>query len=198
MTRDRALLSSVVEKADPVVTFGDDDKGFIMGYGNLEIGNFIIDNISLVEGLKHNLLNISQLCDKGYDISFRKERCLISNTKNEKLALQGVRKGNMFIADMDSVSKAEVSYFYSKASIEDSWLWHKNLSHLNFKTMNSLVKRKLVISLPQMEFCKGHYETCEKGKSKKESHRSKDMTNISEPLQLIYMDFFGPVNVMSM
>ena len=199
MTGDRALLSSVVEKSGPVVTFGDDSKGFTTGYGNLEIGNVIIENISLVEGLKHNLLSISQFCDKGYDVSFRKERCLISNRKDEKLALQGVRKGNLFIADLDSASKGEVSCFYSKASAEDSWLWHKKLSHLNFKTMNSLVKRELVRGLPQMEFCKeGLCEACEKGKSKKASHRSKDMTNISEPLQLIHMDLFGPVNVMSM
>ena len=193
MTGDRALLSNVVEKAGPIVTFGDDNKGFTTGYGNLEIGNVIIENISIVEGLKHNLLSISQFCDKGFDVSFKKERCLISNRKDEKLALQGVRKGNLFIADLDSASKDEMSCFYSKASAEDSWLWHKKLSHLNFKTMNSLVKRELVRGLPQMEFCKeGLCEACEKGKSKKASHRSKDMTNISEPLQLIHMDLFWP------
>ena len=92
-----------------------------------------------------------------------------------------------------------MSCFYSKASAEDNWLWHKKLSHLNFKTMNSLVKRELVRGSPQIEFCKeGLCEACEKGKSKKASHRSKDMTNISEPLQLIHMDLFCLVNVMSM
>ena len=72
MTGDRALLINVVEKADQVVTFGDDNKGFTKGYGNLEIGHVIIKNISLVDGLKHNLLSISQFCDKGYKISFCK------------------------------------------------------------------------------------------------------------------------------
>ena len=37
-----------------------------------------------------------------------------------------------------------------------------------------------------------------KEKSKKASHRSKDMSNIYEPLQLIHMDLFRPVNVVSM
>ena len=73
MIGDRALLSSVVEKVGPVVTFGDDNKGFTMGYGNLEIGNVIIENITLVEELKRNLLSISQFYDKGYDVNFRKE-----------------------------------------------------------------------------------------------------------------------------
>ena len=58
-TEDRALLSNLVEKADPWVTFGDDIKGFTKGYGSLEIGNVVIINVSLMNGLKHNLLSVS-------------------------------------------------------------------------------------------------------------------------------------------
>ena len=47
------------------VTFGDDSKGTIIGIGNIQIGaSPIIENIVLVDGLKHNLLSISQLCDR--------------------------------------------------------------------------------------------------------------------------------------
>ena len=82
MTGEKSLLTNVVEKAGPIVTFGDDSKGITTGYGNLEIGNVIIENISLVDGLKHNLPSISQFYDKGYNVDFRKERCLISNRKD--------------------------------------------------------------------------------------------------------------------
>ena len=199
MTGDRALLSNMVEKAGPWVTFGDDNKGFTKAYGNLEIGNVVIEKISLVDGLKHNLLSVSQFTDKGYEVNFKSEQCSIINKKDKKLDLQGVRKGNLFVADLFSASKGEARCFYIKSSTEDSWLWHKRLSHLNFKTMNSLVKRELVRGLPDMEFCKeGLCEACEKGKSKKASHRSKDSTSITEPLQLLHMDLFGPVNVMSL
>ena len=59
--------------------------------------------------------------------------------------------------------------------------------------MKSLVKRELVRGFPDMEFGKeGLYEACEKGKSKKASHISKDMTSITEPLQLLHMDLFDP------
>ena len=102
MTGEKSLLTGVVEKAGPIVTFGDDSKVFSKGYGNLKIGNIIIENISLVEGLKHNLLSVSQFCDKGYNVNFRPERCLITHMKDEKLALQGVRKGNPDVADLKS------------------------------------------------------------------------------------------------
>ncbi|KAK1388395.1 hypothetical protein POM88_016573 [Heracleum sosnowskyi] len=199
MTKDRALLSNMVEKVGPVVTFGDNIKGITEGYGCLESGNVIIEDVSIVEGLKHNLLSISQFCDRGYVVSFDKEKCQILHKKNGKPALQGVRKGKLFIADLYSGCKDEVNFFYAKASSDESWLWHKKMSHLNFKIMNSLVKRELVRGLSQMEFTQeGLCEACQKGKSNKVSHKGTNTSSITEPHQLLHMDLFGPVNVMSM
>ena len=48
MTGDKALLSHFEEKAGPVITFGDDSKGYTVGYGKLEARNVIIENIALV------------------------------------------------------------------------------------------------------------------------------------------------------
>ena len=49
------------------MTFRDNGKGRIIGYGS--VGNnssSLIENVLLVDGLKHNILSISQLCDKGF------------------------------------------------------------------------------------------------------------------------------------
>ncbi|KAL8155354.1 hypothetical protein AgCh_000658 [Apium graveolens] len=43
--------------------------------------------------------------------------------------------------DLDSANKDGISSFYTKASEEQSRLWHKKLSHLNFKAINTLVKK---------------------------------------------------------
>ena len=199
MTGDRALLSNMVEKVGLVVTFEDNNKGLTQGYGSLQAGNVIIDHVSVVQGLQHNLLSIGQFCDKDYGALFDKERCQILHKKNGLLALQGVRKGNLFTTYLQSGSKDEVNCFYAKASSDESWIWHKKLSHLNFKTMNSLVKRELVRGLPHMEFTQeGLCKVCQKGKSKKAPHKGTDTSVITKPLQLIHMDLFGPVNVTSM
>ena len=61
----------LTSKEEGYVTFGDNNQGKIIGKGT--IGNkfsFSIDDILLVDGLKHYLLSISQLCDKGYIIRF--------------------------------------------------------------------------------------------------------------------------------
>ena len=53
------------------MTFEDNGKGRIIGHGS--IGNnssSLIENVLFVDGLKHNLLSISQLCDKGFKMIF--------------------------------------------------------------------------------------------------------------------------------
>lgn len=52
-------------RTGPIVIFGDDNKGFKTGYGKVKVDNVIIEDSSLVEGLKHNMLGITQIYDKG-------------------------------------------------------------------------------------------------------------------------------------
>ena len=130
MIGDRALLSNVVEKVGPVVTFGDNIKVLTQGYGSLEAGYVIIENVSVVEDLKHNLLSISQFCDKGYIVLFDKEKCKTLHNNNGLPALQGVGKVNLFASDLMSRCKDEFNCFYAKASPDDNWLWHKRLISL--------------------------------------------------------------------
>ena len=68
MTGDSTLFTEFVERASSSITFGDDNKGYIMGYDLISKENVIIEIIALVDGLKHNMLSISQLCDKGNEV----------------------------------------------------------------------------------------------------------------------------------
>ena len=71
MIEDESKFTFLTNKNGGYVTFGDHAKRKIIGQGN--IGNDIsslIENILLVDGLKHNLLSISQLCDKGFKVIF--------------------------------------------------------------------------------------------------------------------------------
>ena len=198
MTGDISLLSKFEERAGPSITFGDDSKGFTKGYGLISKGNVIIDNVSLVEGLKHNLLSVSQLCDRGHQVWFSDGACVVSNKRSNNVVLHGKRKGNVYIADFSSPNADQVTCLFSKASTDENWLWHKKLSHLNFKSMNELVKKDLVRGLPKMEFFKdGLCDACQAGKQRKSSFKTKSISSIDRPLQLLHMDLFGPVNIMS-
>ncbi|GJU23640.1 retrovirus-related pol polyprotein from transposon TNT 1-94 [Tanacetum coccineum] len=89
---------------------------------------------------------------------------------------------------MSSYNEESNTCFFAKASNSVNCLWHKRLSHLNFKNINKLAKQNLVVGLPSLTFLKGKpCSTCEKGKHHRASF------SINKCLHLIYMDLFGPV-----
>ena len=122
MTGDMALLSQFGEKAGLLVTFGDNNKGFTMGYGKITSGNVVIDDVALVDGLKVNLLSFSQFAGKGFEVLFNKEELTFISKKTGEVALKGARKGSLFVADLDSTNKGRICCFYTKASEEQSKL----------------------------------------------------------------------------
>ena len=83
--------------------------------------------------------------------------------------------------------------------VNDSWLWHRRLGHASMKTLIQLVKNDLVIGLPKLTFNKDKIcDACQFEKQAKTSFKSKNLVSISRPLKLLYVDLFGPMDVLSM
>ena len=77
------------------------------------------------------------------------------------------RKESLFVARMNFADANKMCCVYTKTTKEQCWLWHKSLSHLNFKVINSLVKRDWEMNMPTLEFVQeGAYEACQKEKKK--------------------------------
>ncbi|XP_019257752.1 PREDICTED: uncharacterized protein LOC109235966 [Nicotiana attenuata] len=71
---DRGETSEEDTKIDRgSVKFGDDSKGKIIGTEKIPFNNNCdIIEVYLVDGLNYNLLSISQLCNSGYEVKFKK------------------------------------------------------------------------------------------------------------------------------
>lgn len=60
-----------------------------------------------IEGLTSNLIDVSQLCDQGMNVSINKYECVISN-KDQKVLMKGSRsKHNCYIWISQSSSKSK-------------------------------------------------------------------------------------------
>ena len=71
MTGDESKFAFLTKRKEGYVTFGDNAKRRIIGQGNIGNGtSSLIKSVLLVDGLKHNLLSISQLCDKRFKVIF--------------------------------------------------------------------------------------------------------------------------------
>ncbi|XP_022876710.1 uncharacterized protein LOC111394893 [Olea europaea var. sylvestris] len=97
------------------------------------------------DGLKSNLLSISQICDADYEVSFDKKRCTIYDLSSG-VVLEGVR-----ISDNCYGVLPNSNYVYSSAKIDMSELWHQRLDHVNYRSLSKLVKKKIVYSLPKID-----------------------------------------------
>ena len=99
MTGCKKFLSKFKEAPGPSVTFGDNSRGITVGTGTMYQGNIEIHDISYVKGLKHNLLSISQFCDRGYNVEFTSNMCLIRDIRTNWIMLTGIRQKNIYVAD---------------------------------------------------------------------------------------------------
>nr|GEV80168.1 hypothetical protein [Tanacetum cinerariifolium] len=97
-----------------------------------------------------------------------------------QVSLKVPRKNNMYNVDMKNiVPKESLTCPVAKATLDESMLWHKRLSHVNFKTVNKLVKENLVRGLPIKHFENDQTcVACLKGKQHKASSTKDETTCI--------------------
>nr|GEW99731.1 hypothetical protein [Tanacetum cinerariifolium] len=112
--------------------------------------------------------------------------------------LTGDRSSNFYTIALNEVASNSSTCLLAKASSWQSWLWHQRLSHLNFATINNLMKNNLVQGLPKMKFEKDHLcSACEQQKIDQKHHNSKMAFASNKLLYLLHMDLGGPMHVES-
>nr|GEW08747.1 retrovirus-related Pol polyprotein from transposon TNT 1-94 [Tanacetum cinerariifolium] len=196
-TGNRALFTNFVEKFLGTVRFGNNDFAVIVGYGDVVIRSMTIKKVYYVEGLGHNLFSVGQFCYKGLEVAFRKSTCLVRNEDGVDL-LTGDRLSNFYTISLNEVASNSSTCLLAKASSSQSLLWHQRLSHLNFSTINNLMKNNLVQGVPKMKFKKDHLcSACEQGKTHRKHHKSKTAFASNKLLYLLHMDLCGPIRIES-
>ncbi|GJS14408.1 putative ribonuclease H-like domain-containing protein [Tanacetum coccineum] len=119
------------------------------------------------------------MCDKKNNVLFTDTGCFVLSP-NFKLANES----------------QSLTCLVAKATLDEIMLWHRRLGHINFKTINKLVKDNLVRGLPIKRFENDQTcVACLKGKQNKASCKSKIQNSISQPLFILHMDLFGPTYV---
>ncbi|GJV47816.1 putative ribonuclease H-like domain-containing protein [Tanacetum coccineum] len=133
MTGNMSYLSDYEEIDRGYVAFGGNPKG--------------------PKGRKYrqcDLFSVSQMCDKKNSVLFNDTECIVLSpnfklTDESHVLLKVPRKNNMYSVDLKNiVPKGGLTCLFAKATSDESELWPGRLGHINFKTMNKLVKGNLV------------------------------------------------------
>ncbi|GKB19709.1 putative ribonuclease H-like domain-containing protein [Tanacetum coccineum] len=206
MTGNMSYLSDFKEFDGGYVTFGGGAKGGkITGKGTLKTGKLDFEDVYFVKELQFNLFSVSQMCDKKNSVLFTDTGCFVLSpdfklTDESQVLLKVPRKNNMYNVDMKNiVPKESLTCLVAKITLDESMLWHRRIGHVNFKTINKLVKENLMRCLPTKRFENDQTcVACLKGKQHKASCKSKIQNSITQPLFMLHMDLFGPTFVSSL
>nr|GEX85428.1 hypothetical protein [Tanacetum cinerariifolium] len=155
MTGNMSYLSDFEYLNGGYVAFGGNPKGGkIFRKGKIKTGKLDFDDVYFVKELKFNLFSISQMCDKKNSVLFTDTKCLVLSPKfklpdDSHVLLRVPRENNMYNVNLKNiVPSRNLTCLFAKATIDESNLWHRRLAHINFKTINKLVKGNLVRGLP--------------------------------------------------
>jgi hypothetical protein len=192
MTSQRDILSCISEKKfSQKVTLGDDYQYLIKGVGEsnykLNSGNSMkMKDVLYVPGLTKNLLSISTLEKKGFRVAFIDGEVFMwakGETMKEEIVI-GKEEGGLY--KLKGHSEVAMTH-----AIENSCeLWHKRLSHINYKAL--LCVCKAVTGLPELKVDhEGVCNGCAKGKNIKNPFPKRD--NKAGVLELIHSDVCGPM-----
>ncbi|GJX80207.1 putative ribonuclease H-like domain-containing protein [Tanacetum coccineum] len=142
MIGNMSYLTNFEEIDGVYVAFGGNPKGRkITGKCTIKIGNLDFKDVYFLTDESHVLLKIP-------------------------------RKDNMYSVNLKNiVPKGGQTFLFATTTFDESNLWHRRLGHINFKTMNKLVKGNLVRGLPSKLFENNQTcVACQKGKQHRASY----------------------------
>nr|GFA36711.1 ribonuclease H-like domain-containing protein [Tanacetum cinerariifolium] len=163
MTGNISYLSDFKEINGGYVAFGGNPKGGkIIGKGKIRTCKLDFDDVYFVKELKFNLFSVSQMYDKKNNVLFTDTECVVLSSDfklpdENHVLLSVLRENNMCNVDLKNiVPSGDLTCLFTKATLYESNFWHRRLGHINFKTMNKLVKGNLVRGLPLKVFENNH------------------------------------------
>nr|GEV19430.1 putative ribonuclease H-like domain-containing protein [Tanacetum cinerariifolium] len=206
MIGNMSYLSDFEELNGGYVAFGDNPKGGkISRKGKIKTGKLDFDDVYFVKELKFNLFSVSHTCDNKNSVLFTNTECLVLSLDfklpdESQVLLRVPRENNMYNVNLKNiVPSGDLTCLFAKETLDESNLWQRRLGHINFKTMNKLVKGNLVRGLPSKVFENDHTcVACKKGKQHRASCKTKPVSSVDQPLYRLNMDLFRPTFVKSL
>nr|KAJ0210601.1 hypothetical protein LSAT_V11C400160610 [Lactuca sativa] len=196
MTRDKNIIQNPVKYGGSrVVVIVDNSKLKIAHVGDVQFHpeeskeEMMLQSVYHVPGMKKNLLSVSQLTSAGHYVLFGPNDVKVY--KEFETPSYPIAKGRR--SESIYVMSAETAYVDKTKKNQNVDLWHMRLGHVAYDKLDTMMKKKLVNGLPELEVSKGLVcGGCQYGKAHQLPFE-KSTYQAKAPLELIHSDVFGPV-----
>ncbi|GAU39052.1 hypothetical protein TSUD_396570 [Trifolium subterraneum] len=195
MTGHRDWLLELDETFKSTVKFADNSTISVEGKGKVMVtrknGNHtFVTDVLYVPTMKHNLLSLGQLIEKGFALS-TKDKFLEVHDPYKKLVLKApLSKNRTFKVNLQA---SEVQCFSSLITEDKKRLWHYRYGHLNFKSLNQLSSKHMVVGLPLIHTPDKLCEGCFASKQPRNSFKNTVYYRLTQPLHVVHSDICGPI-----
>jgi len=194
MIGDKRRFEKLEQHEGGSVKFGNNDGAKIVGRGTVKIndGKIKSEEVLFVIGLKHSLLSVSQICDRGHDVIFKKHGCEIRRANSGRLVAVGTRtSGNLYTLTETSNGSCLLG------KEDEDWLWHKRLGHISFDNLVKICSKRAVRDIPSIRKPSSSIcSSCQKGKLTRSTFKTKEYYS-RKPLELVHTDLCGPMRTQS-
>lgn len=159
-----------------------------------EVKKITLNDTLHVPELRTNLLSVSKMTDKGYQVLFQREKAKIIDP-NGHVKLLADRVGNLFfVRELKPLPGASAYNSRHDTSLET---WHRRLGHLNFKDLvesvkNGVIQGPNIVKTTENPTC----DVCCKGKMTRAPF-PKFSNRKSDFLEIIHTDVCGPIRTES-
>lgn len=198
MTGNKKWFSEMEEGFCRIVKLGNDTIMNVVAKGSIRVQmngiTRVIFDVYFVPELKKNLLSLGQLQEKGLIILIQNGTCKVFHP-DKGLIMHTNMKGNriFYLTASAAPNKNAMCLQDETVSEQETQLRHCRFGDLNYKGLNTLSGKKMVIGLPSLKSPKKICTTCLIGKQHRESIPKKSSWRASKKLQLVHVDICGPI-----
>jgi transposase InsO family protein len=132
----------------------------------------------------------------GYNCLFTEKGVKVYRREDSSIAFTGLLKNKLYQVDFNKGEANLDTCLVAKCSM--GWLWHRRLAHVGIRNLAKLLKYNHILGLTDVHFEKDRI--CGAWQARKQvgvPHPPKSIMTITQPLELIHMDLFGPVAYLS-
>jgi hypothetical protein len=175
-----------------------------MGKGAINVitktGKKIIPDVYFVPSLKHNLISVGQLTQKGYRVYFENNVCTILDIPPSKMVIANIKMTNnrMFPLHMKSEMMEKIGASFKASSQDQAWVCHLRYGHINFKGLCLFQRNEMVRGLPPIQAPINSCESCILGKQHRKSFPKEMSYRAWAPLEIVHTDLCGPMQTPSL
>ncbi|KAD7117216.1 hypothetical protein E3N88_04484 [Mikania micrantha] len=195
MTGCSSHFSSIDKEVSGLVRFGDGSKVRIMGRGTIVFDckngeQRVVNDVYYIPDLCSNILSLGQMTEVGCKVWMDEDQLWLYED-GYQLMMQVQRSPNRLY----KISLKIGTPVCLLSSIKDqAWLWHARLGHLNFRAINNMKSKNIVIgdltTMQGEQVC----DACMLGKQARNSFPKKSLYRANKPFELVHTDLCGPIS----